>query len=144
VIDGGEGQVGAARKALEKYDLRSIPLIGLAKREETIVFPDERAPLQLPRRSEALRLLQRIRNEAHRFAVSYHRSLRSKRLRRSVLDGIEGVGPERKALLLRTFGSVRAMAQASEADIAAVPGVGKAIARRIQAALAERGRTESN
>jgi excinuclease ABC subunit C len=143
LIDGGEGQVAAAKRALEKYDLRSLPMIGLAKREETIVFPDHRAPLQLSRRSEALRLLQRVRNEAHRFAVSYHRALRSNRLRSSVLDGIEGVGPQRKALLLRTFGSPRALARASEAEIAAVPGIGRAMARRILAALGDRGETGS-
>lgn len=136
LIDGGEGQVSAARKALEKYDLRGLPMIGLAKREETIVFADARPPLQLGRRSEALKLLQRVRNEAHRFAVSYHRGLRSKRLRASALDGIEGIGPQKKARLLRAFGSVRALRLAKEEDVAALPGIGLATARKILAALA--------
>lgn len=136
VIDGGEGQLGAAMRALEKYDLAPVPAIGLAKKEERIVFADDRPTLKLPRRSEALRLLQRVRNEAHRFAVAYHRTLRGRRLTASALDDIEGIGPARKALLLRRFGSVREIARAGVEKVAELPGIGLDTARRIVAALA--------
>jgi excinuclease ABC subunit C len=135
LIDGGKGQLGAARRALAKYDLESLPAVGLAKREELVIFHD-RPALRLSRRSDALKLLQRIRNEAHRFAVGYHRTLRSKRLTRSALDDVPGIGPHRKALLLSTFGSVDTMRRASEAELAAIPGIGRATARTILEVLA--------
>lgn len=141
LIDGGEGQLGAAMRALEKYDLHGTPAIGLAKKEERIVFPDARPTLRLSRRSEALKLLQRVRNEAHRFAVSYHRTLRGKRLSASALDDVPGIGPARKALLLRTFGSVRALRAAGVDALAELPGIGRATAQRVLDTLATNGAT---
>ena len=138
VIDGGEGQLSAARRALSKYDRESLPMIGLAKREERIVFPDGRPTLRLPKRSEALQLLQRIRDEAHRFAVTYHRQLRGRRLRASSLDDVPGIGPARKASILRHFGSARAVRRASLEDLASLPGIGRTTAARILSALGER------
>ncbi len=135
VIDGGAGQVSAARQVLEKYDLAGLPMIGLAKRDERIVFSDARPPLRLPRRSPGLRLLQRIRDEAHRFALGYHRTLRGRRLKRSALDAIPGIGPARKALLLRAFGSLTALRDAEVDAVAALPGIGRATAVKILAAL---------
>ncbi len=135
LIDGGEGQLAAARRALAKYDRESLPTIGLAKREERVVFPDARPTLRLPRRSEALQLLQRIRDEAHRFAVTYHRQLRGRRLRASSLDDVPGIGPARKAQILRHFGSARAVRRASLEDLASLPGIGRATAARILESL---------
>jgi excinuclease ABC subunit C len=112
LIDGGIGQVGAAASALAGLSLPALPLIGLAKREETIVLADGRT-VSLPRRSPALRLLQRVRDEAHRFAVSYHRGLRTRRTVRSALDTIPGIGPARRRALLAAFGSVAAVRGAS-------------------------------
>jgi excinuclease ABC subunit C len=135
LIDGGAGQLSAARRALAKYDIADLPIIGLAKREERIVFPDSRGTLRLSRRSEGLKLLQRIRNEAHRVAVQYHRRLRSRRLKGSRLDEIEGIGPARKAMLLRSFGSIAGIREAGLERLARLPGIGRAMAARILAAL---------
>jgi len=129
VIDGGKGQLGAARAALEALGLAQQPVVSLAKREEEIFVPDSPRPLRLPRRSPALRLLQRLRDEAHRFAVGYNRKLRTKRTIRSELSEIPGVGPARQRALLERFGSLRAVGAASVEDIAAVPGFGPALAR---------------
>ncbi len=135
LIDGGAGQVSSAHGVLGKYDLGRLPLIGLAKRDERVVFPDARADLHLPRRSPGLRLLQQIRNEAHRSAVRYHRSLRRRRLTRSALDAIPGIGPARKAQLLNTFGSVAALRKADVESVARLPGIGRATAMKVLAAL---------
>jgi excinuclease ABC subunit C len=129
VIDGGIGQVGAAKAALQELGLAGLPLVGLAKREETVILPSG-GSLSLPRRGEALRLLMRIRDEAHRFAVTYHRKLRRRRTVRSVLDEVPGVGPARRRLLLERFGSVDAIREASAEEIAA-KGVPRVIADRI-------------
>jgi excinuclease ABC subunit C len=131
VIDGGKGQLGAARAALEALDCGHLPLVALAKRDEEVFVPDRAAPLRLPRRSAALQLLQRLRDEAHRFAVTYNRKLRHERTIRSELSSIPGIGAARQRLLLERFGSLRAVAGADEAQIAALPGFGTGLARTV-------------
>ncbi|MFM8997354.1 MAG: helix-hairpin-helix domain-containing protein, partial [Candidatus Limnocylindrus sp.] len=135
VIDGGRGQVAAAAAAMESAGL-DIALIGLAKAREEIWLPEARSPLILPATDPGLRLLQRLRDEAHRFAIGYHRTLRSRAAISSRLDSIRGLGPTRRKALLRRFGSVAGVAAASEAEIAAVPGVGERLAATVVAALA--------
>jgi len=135
VIDGGRGQVAAAAAVMASAGL-AIPLIGLAKEREEIWFPETAAPLLLPATDPGLRLLQRLRDEAHRFAIGYHRTLRSRAATASRLDSIPGLGPARRKALLRHFGSVAGVAAASEAEIAAVPGVGGRLAATVFAALA--------
>ena len=135
VIDGGRGQVAAAAAAMASAGL-AIPLIGLAKEREEIWFPETATPLLLPATDPGLRLLQRLRDEAHRFAIGYHRTLRSRAATTSRLDSIPGLGPTRRKALLRRFGSVAGVAAASEAEIAAVPGVGERLAATVFAALA--------
>ena len=135
VIDGGRGQVSAAAAVLASAGL-TIPLIGLAKEREEIWFPEATSPLLLPATDPGLRLLQRLRDEAHRFAIGYHRMLRSRAATESRLDSIRGLGPTRRKALLRHFGSVAGIAAASEAEIAAVPGVGPRLAATVVAALA--------
>ena len=137
VIDGGKGQLGAARAVLgELGALEEIDTLGLAKREEEIWLPGRRDPLWLPRRSRALQLVQHIRNEAHRFAVTYHRSLRSKRTIASELDQVPGIGPKRRAALLHHFRSVDRIRDTSVDEIARVPGFSTALAERVKAAIA--------
>jgi len=131
VIDGGKGQLGAALKAMEEIGLPQQPVISLAKREEEVFVPGRSDSIRLPKRSPALRLLQRVRDEAHRFAVGYNRKLRTKRTIRSELSSIPGVGPARQRALLDRFGSLRAVAAAPEAEIAALPGFGPALARKV-------------
>ncbi len=135
VIDGGRGQLNAALKALGELDLPQQPTIGLAKRDEEVYVPGRAEPIRLPRRSAALRLLQRVRDEAHRFALTYNRKLRTKRTIRSELSTIPGVGQARQRALIERFGSLRNVAAASEAEIAAIPGFGPAIARKVKDAL---------
>jgi excinuclease ABC subunit C len=135
VIDGGRGQVAAAAAVMASAGL-AIPLIGLAKEREEIWFPETATPLLLPATDPGLRLLQRLRDEAHRFAIGYHRTLRSRAATASRLDSIPGLGPTRRKALLRRFGSVAGVAAASEAEIAAVPGVGERLAATVFAALA--------
>ena len=135
VIDGGRGQLGAALDALRDLGLGDVPACGLAKREEEIHVADVDEPIRLPRTSEALYLLQRVRDEAHRFAVAYHRSVRGRRVRRSALDAVPGVGPKRKRALLRAFGSVRALRAAPVEEIAATEGVGRRLAEAVKRAL---------
>lgn len=135
VIDGGKGQVSAAAAVMEAAGL-SIPLIGLAKEREEIWMPGAPSPLLLPATDPGLRLLQRLRDEAHRFAIGYHRTLRSRAATASRLDGIPGLGATRRKALLRRFGSVAGVAAATEAEIAATPGVGERLAATISAALA--------
>jgi excinuclease ABC subunit C len=137
VIDGGHGQVSAARSALDKVATRPVSLVGLAKREELVVretLPD----LRLPRRSEALRALQRLRDEAHRFGLDYHRKLRSRARIGSALDRIPGVGPARRAALLKAFGSVDGLRAAAPEEIAERARVPLALARRVAGSLAQR------
>jgi excinuclease ABC subunit C len=131
LIDGGKGQVSSAKKALSELGFDDIPVIGLAKKFEEIHREGVRDPLKLPRRSAALKLLQRIRNEAHRFAIEYHRKLRSKGIEHSELDEIEGIGEKRKRLLIAHFGSLEGLKSAEVKQIAEVEGIGEKIARKI-------------
>jgi excinuclease ABC subunit C len=136
VIDGGKGQLSAARGVLEEMGvLDEIDTIAIAKREEEIYKPGGRDPVWLPRRSRALQLVQHIRNEAHRFAVAYHRSLRTKRTIASELDRVAGIGPRRRAALLVHFGSTDRIRQAPVDEIAKVPGFSTKLAERVKAAL---------
>lgn len=132
LIDGGKGQLAVARDALRELDLEDIPTIGLAERLEEVYTEETGDPIVLDRSSYALHLLQQIRDEAHRFALNYHRHLRQKGQSRSVLDSIEGIGPKRKRALLKAFGSVKGIRQATLEEIkAAVPGLPTAVAERI-------------
>ena len=137
VIDGGKGQLSAALRALEEVGLPQQPTVGLAKREEEVYLPRRAAPLRLPGHSPALRLLQRIRDEAHRFAVTYNRKLRTKRTIGSELSQIPGVGPARQRALLERFGSLRAIRRASPEELAGVPGIGARLAKEILGYLTE-------
>lgn len=134
VIDGGKGQLNAALKAMDELGLR-VPAVGLAKKEELLYLPDRTEPIALPMTSPGLVLLRRLRDEAHRFALSYHRKLRDKRMFGSPLEEIPGVGPRRRRLLLRSFGSVEGIRRASIEDLAAVPTMTKALAVRVKEAL---------
>ncbi|HEY6279890.1 MAG TPA: excinuclease ABC subunit UvrC [Streptosporangiaceae bacterium] len=135
VIDGGPAQVAAAASALAGLGIDDIAVCGLAKRLEEVWLPGEDMPVILPRTSEGLYLLQRVRDEAHRFAITYHRAKRSKALAVSELDSVPGLGPARRATLLRHFGSVRRVAAATPAELAQVPGIGPSLAEAVLTAL---------
>jgi excinuclease ABC subunit C len=135
VIDGGQPQVAAAARALDELGIDDVSVCGLAKRLEEVWLPGEDGPVIMPRTSEGLYLLQRVRDEAHRFAITYHRKKRSAALTTSELDDVPGLGPARKGTLLRHFGSVRRIAGASVDEIAGLPGIGPRIAETIAAAL---------
>lgn len=139
VVDGGAPQVAAAARALEELGVTDIALCGLAKRLEEVWLPHSKDPLILPRTSEGMYLLQRIRDEAHRFAITFHRSRRSKVMLESVLDEIEQLGHIRRAALLDRFGSVSAIRKASAEEIAATPGIGEKIASIIYNHLSHMG-----
>jgi len=130
VVDGGRGQLSVAERVLSEDGL-AIPAIGLAKRLEEIYLPGQPEPLQIPRGSEALFLLQHLRDEAHRFAITYHRQKRAKRSLHSPLDDVPGVGAARKKALLKRFGSLAMLQGATADEIAATPGVGPALARTV-------------
>jgi excinuclease ABC subunit C len=134
VVDGGRGQLSVATKVLEDLGLH-IPHVGLAKRLEEIYFPDRPDPLSIARGSEALFVLQHIRDEAHRFAITYHRQRRDRRALSSPLDEIPGVGPSRKRALLKRFGSLTKIRQAEANELAATPGVGPRLADEIHRRL---------
>lgn len=136
IIDGGKGQLKEARKAMKKHGYGHIPTYGLAEREELLFTENEKDPISLPRDSQALYLLQRIRNEAHRFALTYHRSLRGKRNLASVLDDIPGVGKKRKANLLKHFGSFKKIKEASIEELAQAEAINHKIAEGIYNYLA--------
>jgi len=135
VVDGGPPQVAAAQRALDDLGIDDIALVGLAKRLEEVWRPGDPDPVILPRSSEGLYLLQRVRDEAHRFAISYHRAKRSKSMTRSALEGIPGLGATRRAALLRHFGSVKRLRAATLDDIAAAPGIGRHLAQVVVIAL---------
>jgi excinuclease ABC subunit C len=135
VVDGGAPQVNAAAAVFAELGITDVAVIGLAKRLEEVWVPGEPDPVILPRNSEGLYLLQRIRDEAHRFAVTYHRSKRSKRMTASALDAVPGLGESRRTALVRHFGSVARLRDASVSDITAVPGIGLATATAVLTAL---------
>src|SRR5213595_40726 len=131
IVDGGKGQLSAACRELQRLGLHDLPIIGLAKEHEEIYRPGRALPLQLPMDSGALRLLQRIRDEAHRFANAYHQLLMKKRVEESILDDCPGVSQNRKSLLLRRFGSVNRLRKASVDEIAATEGIGRKLAEEV-------------
>jgi excinuclease ABC subunit C len=131
IVDGGKGQLSAACRELQRLGLHDLPIIGLAKEREEIYRPDRALPLRLPMDSPALRLLQRIRDEAHRFANAYHQLLMKKRVEESILDDCPGVSQNRKNLLLRRFGSVSRLRKASIEDIASTEGIGHKLAEEL-------------
>jgi excinuclease ABC subunit C len=135
VVDGGPLQAEAAARALTELGIDDVAVCGLAKRLEEVWIPGEEYPVILPRSSEGLYLLQRVRDEAHRFAIAYHRAKRGKAATTSALDDVPGLGPARRKALLKQFGSVRKLRAASIEEIAAVPGIGTRLAATISAAL---------
>jgi excinuclease ABC subunit C len=135
VVDGGPLQAEAAARALAELGIDDVAVCGLAKRLEEVWIPGEEYPVILPRSSEGLYLLQRVRDEAHRFAIAYHRAKRGKAATTSALDDVPGLGPARRKALLKQFGSVRKLSAASIEEIAAVPGIGTRLAATISAAL---------
>jgi excinuclease ABC subunit C len=135
IVDGGKPQLGTARDALEEAGFGDVPVVGLAKREEELWVPGWDDPVVLPAGSASLYLIKRVRDEAHRFAITYHRELRSKAMKASVLDDIPGVGPKRKKALIKAFGSVKGLRQASVDEIAAVPGIPREVAEDVRAVL---------
>jgi excinuclease ABC subunit C len=135
IIDGGKGQVAAAKEVLDELGLHDLPLVGLAKEREELFLPGASDPILLPATSGALYLVQRLRDEAHRFAITYHRDLRAKASIRSAFDDLPGVGPKRKRALLRVFGSAKRVREAPVEQIAAVPGIGPRLAATIKETL---------
>ncbi|SCG36866.1 excinuclease ABC subunit UvrC [Micromonospora halophytica] len=135
VVDGGAPQVAAAAQALADLGIDDVALCGLAKRLEEVWLPDDEYPVILPRTSEGLYLLQRVRDEAHRFAITFHRQRRSKRMTESALDNVPGLGEVRRKALLRHFGSLKRLSAATVEEITEVPGVGRRTAEAILAAL---------
>ena len=135
VVDGGRGQVSAAKEVLDEMGLHDLPLAGLAKEREELFLPGRPDPVLLAATSPALYLVQRLRDEAHRFAITYHRDLRAKSTVRSAFDDLPGVGPKRRRALLRVFGSVKRVRDAPVEQIAAVPGISRSLAERIKATL---------
>ena len=137
LIDGGRGQLNAALTALNRLGIEGITIAGLAKREEEIYVPDRQEPIRLDRHDPALQLLQMVRDETHRFAVSSHRRRRSKRMLHSELDDLPGIGEKRRRLLIERFGSVSGVKQASEQDLVNVLGrkVGRTLYEELHAAM---------
>jgi excinuclease ABC subunit C len=135
VVDGGAGQVAAAAAALAELGIDDVAVCGLAKRMEEVWLPGEQYPVILSRTSEGIYLLQRVRDEAHRFAIAYHRAKRGKAMTVSALDSVPGLGPARRAALLKKFGSVKALSAASAEEIASVPGIGPRLAETVAGAL---------
>jgi excinuclease ABC subunit C len=131
VIDGGKGQLSAGMRALEPYRDLGVTVVSLAKRIEEIFLPGRSTPLVMPHDSPALQLVQRVRDEAHRFAIEFHRGRRDKAMTRSVLDELPGVGPARKRILLAHFGTPERFLAATREELEAVPGVPGKVAREI-------------
>jgi excinuclease ABC subunit C len=136
VVDGGPPQVAAAARALADLGIEEVSLVGLAKRLEEVWLPGDDHPVVLPRSSEGLYLLQRVRDEAHRFAITFHRQRRSKTMTSSALDGVPGLGPTRRTALLKHFGSLKKLRAAEVSEIAKVPGIGPATAQAVAESLA--------
>ena len=132
LIDGGKGQVSSVMEILKDIEIDSLHVIGLAKENEEIFTPGASLPIVLPKNSPALQLLQRVRDEAHRFAVGYHHNLHKKKTFVSALDGVPGIGPARKKALLKQFGSVSGIKSASIEELSAVKGLNAALAQRLK------------
>ena len=135
LIDGGRGHLNAALEVLLGLGLAALPLASIAKREEEVYIPDMADPIALPRNSQGLYLVQRMRDEAHRFAITYHRQVRSRRGTRSALDDVSGIGPRRKKALIRRFGSVQGIRDAATDELAAVAGMTRSLAERVKQTL---------
>jgi excinuclease ABC subunit C len=135
VVDGGPPQVAAAARALSDLGIDDVHVVGLAKRLEEVWVPDDEFPVILPRASQGLYLLQRIRDEAHRFAITFHRKKRSSAMTVSVLDELPGVGPAKQKALLKHFGSVKKLRAARVEELEQVPGFGRNLAEKVAAAL---------
>jgi excinuclease ABC subunit C len=139
VIDGGKGQLAAALEAMHRFDLPRVAVIALAKREEEVFVPGRPGPVVLSRTSPGLQLLQRARDEAHRFALGYHRQRRDAAARESIFDELQGVGPARRRSLLLHFGSAERVLAASQEELEGVPGLPARTARSIYAQLHKAG-----
>ena len=137
VVDGGAPQVAAAARSLDELGVVDVAVCGLAKRMEEVWLPGEPDPVILPRTSEALYLLQRVRDEAHRFAITYHRQKRSTTMLVSLLDDVPGLGETRRKALMKQFGSLKRLRAATVEELMAVPGIGRRTAEAVQAAVAE-------
>ena len=143
IVDGGKGQLGMAVAELQRLGLHGLPVIGLAKEREEIFFPENPEPLLIPHEKGALKLMQRIRDEAHRWANGYHQLLLRRRVSESILDDCPGISSARRAALLQAFGSVARLRKASVQDIASVRGVGTAVATELVDYLRTHSRTKS-
>jgi excinuclease ABC subunit C len=136
IVDGGKGQLGRARRVLEVFGLADkVPVAGLAKGHEEIYLPGRPDPVILPRRSDGLHLVQRVRDEAHRFALAQHRTVRTRQTLASLLDAIPGIGPARRRALIKAFGDVGGIRQANIEDLMAVPGINRELAERVKSEL---------
>jgi excinuclease ABC subunit C len=137
VVDGGAPQVAAASRSLAELGIVDVAVCGLAKRMEEVWLPDDPDPVILPRTSEALYLLQRVRDEAHRFAITYHRQKRSTSMLVSLLDDVPGLGDTRRKALMKQFGSLKRLRAATVEELMGVPGIGRRTAEAVQAAIAQ-------
>ncbi len=135
LIDGGKGQLSAALSAMNEAGVGSVPVASLAKENEEVFIPRRKEPIVLPGSSPGLQLLQRVRDEAHRFALGYHHKLRRRETFGSLLDSIPGIGPKRKRALLKQFGSVQGIRKASTEELAAARGITGSLAKRIKELL---------
>jgi excinuclease ABC subunit C len=143
VIDGGKGQLNIALQVLQEKTLEYIPTIGLAKQHELVFLPGKKEALALPRNAQALHLLQRIRDEAHRFAITHHRKRRGKAATHSILDDIPGIGEARRNALLEHFGGLQKLRAASVDELAGVPGMTRPLAEKLQQFLQILTKTEA-
>jgi excinuclease ABC subunit C len=144
IIDGGRGQLGYAHRAMQELGLADVPVFGLAKQHEWLFEPDQPNPIILDRDSEALKMLQHLRDEAHRFAITFHRQLRTKRNLKSMLDDVPGIGPKRKKAILRAYPNMTAIREASVEDLGRVPGMSMAAAESLSQYLREAAKGESS
>ena len=140
VVDGGKGQLSAVLVAMQGFDLPRVAVISLAKRAEEVFVPDQPEPIVLDRHAPGLQLLQRIRDEAHRFALGFHRQRRESKAKESIFDTLPGVGPARRRALLKHFGSAEQFVAASQEELEGVPGIPAKTARQIYAQLHKAGR----
>jgi excinuclease ABC subunit C len=134
IVDGGKGQLNAALEVLQSLEV-TVPIVGLAKENEEIFMPGRRDPVILPRDAQSLFLVQRVRDEAHRFAITFHRQRRKKSDFKSALDELPGIGPQRKKTLLKAFGSLKRIREASVEELAQVEGIGPSLAQQIKMSL---------